>query len=128
MSDDPTQNDYGLTIPDETREKFSELVTLILGSQSMNTEERQYWINILPVMTPEQLKNLNDILTNEREQLSAIEQKYGTSNQKADPTMLRRIESDRKRKRAKRQSTERQAESEEEQVAENLLKQIEQFG
>lgn len=65
-----------LTIPPDTQAKFGKFVDLIKGSESMNDEERQYWINILPIMTPEQLKNLEEILVTEKEQLAAIDQKY----------------------------------------------------
>src|SRR3989339_1897774 len=71
-----TQAQSGLIIPDDIRQKFPELIELILGSESMNDEERQYWINILPVMTPDQIASLKDILETERRQLSAIDQKY----------------------------------------------------
>lgn len=66
----------GLTIPPDVQEKFGPLIELIKGSESMNDEERQYWVNILPIMTPEQLKNLEDILVNEKRQLAAIDAKY----------------------------------------------------
>lgn len=65
-----------LVIPPEVQEKFGPLLVLIQDSESMNNEERQYWINILPIMTPEQLKNLEDILTSEKQQLAAIDAKY----------------------------------------------------
>src|SRR3989338_5427330 len=70
-----------LTIPDEVKAKYPELIALILGSESMNDEERQYWINILPVMTVEQIENLRQILQNEKDQLSAIDAKYSTEMQ-----------------------------------------------
>ena len=66
----------GLTVPPDVQEKFGPLIELIKGSESMNDEERQYWVNILPIMTPEQLKNLEDILVNEKRQLAAIDAKY----------------------------------------------------
>ncbi len=51
----------------------------------MNNEERQYWINILPIMTPEQLKNLEEILLSEKEQLAAIDAKYSKNAGNASP-------------------------------------------
>ena len=63
----------GLKIPDDVRSKFPELIDLIVASESMNDEERQYWINILPIMTPEQTEDLRGILDNERKQLEAID-------------------------------------------------------
>ena len=65
-----------LVIPPDVQEKFAPILVLIQGSESMNNEERQYWINILPIMTPEQLKNLEEILSSEKKQLAAIDAKY----------------------------------------------------
>ena len=65
-----------VSVSDDLRKKYPDLVALILSSESMNDEERQYWINILPVMTPEQVENLRQILQNEKDQLAAIDAKY----------------------------------------------------
>jgi len=69
-------NPPAVTVPPDLQAKYPELVALILASESMNDEERQYWINILPVMTPEQVENLRQILQNEKDQLAAIDAKY----------------------------------------------------
>lgn len=71
-----------VVVPEELRKKHGVLIELILGSESMNDEERQYWINILPVMTPEQIENLRQILQNERDQLAAIDAKYSKEMEK----------------------------------------------
>ncbi len=75
MSDN-NQTTTGLTIPDETKEGFPELTEMIIGSKSMNNEERQYWVDVLPIMTEEQIDNLRGILTNEKDQLDEAESKY----------------------------------------------------
>ena len=76
MADQTNDPQAALQVPQETRARFSELVELISSSESMNTNERQYWINIMPIMTAEQIQNLHDILQNERRQLAAIDAKY----------------------------------------------------
>ncbi|MBI5411998.1 hypothetical protein HZA43_02360 [Candidatus Peregrinibacteria bacterium] len=58
-----------LKIPTETQQKFPDLVESIQKSQSMDQEEHQYWIDALPVMTEDQIKNLRDILESEQKQL-----------------------------------------------------------
>jgi preprotein translocase subunit SecD len=78
-----------LVITDELRAKFPEFVELIVGSESMNDEERQYWINILPVMTPDQLESLRDILQTEKRQLADIDKKYRSHMSQAESTDLR---------------------------------------
>jgi hypothetical protein len=96
----------GMTVPADTQAKFGELIALIKASESMNDEERQYWINLLPVMTPEQVANLNEILINERTQLAAIDEKYGKDAQSPAPQSLQKMEEDRKKKKAQRTSAE----------------------
>ena len=54
----------------------SELLDLIRKSESMDNDERKYWVEILPVMTADQTRQLRDILVNERDQLAAIDKKY----------------------------------------------------
>lgn len=65
-----------LVIPPDIQTQFGPLIELIKGSESMNNEERQYWVNILPIMTPDQRKNLEEILVSEKQQLAAIDAKY----------------------------------------------------
>lgn len=126
MADD--QATTGLTIPVETRKKFGELIDLISGSESMNNEERQYWINILPVMTPDQVQNLQDILTNEKKQLEEIDKKYAREINQIDQTeLIRKTNEARKKRREERQKNESAAATEEEQEEEELLKQIEKL-
>jgi isopropylmalate/homocitrate/citramalate synthase len=92
----------------------------------MNDEERQYWINILPIMTPEQIGNLQEILVSEREQLSAIDRKYSKEIQTiGQQELLRRTEEKRREKRTERQKAEHEDEHREELDAEALLKEIE---
>lgn len=65
-----------LNIPDDVQKQFPELIGLIKGSQSMNDEERQYWIDVLPIMTEDQLANLNSILGNEKKQIEDADKQY----------------------------------------------------
>jgi len=110
-------------------EKFHDLVELILASESMNDEERQYWINILPIMTPEQIQNLNQILNQERQQLAVIDQKYGkeiSAMQKSE--IVRRTEQVRSERKRKLQSKELKSREQEDRAAQELLQNIEQQG
>ncbi len=111
---------------DVVSQKFPELVALIKGSESMNDEERQYWMNILPIMTPEQLASLKDILDNEKKQLKAIDEKYSHEMEKLGQTeFIRKAEEERQAKRQNRQSAEQAHKAEEERKAENILQEIE---
>jgi hypothetical protein len=124
---DPTPATSGLTIPDDVQKRFPQLVELIKASESMNNEERQYWINILPIMTEEQIKNLFEILDNERKQLAAIDAKYQNEMQKiGDTESVKVTEEDRRKKREARKSSEASASQQESQATEDLLKKIEE--
>ncbi|MDD5469479.1 MAG: hypothetical protein PHO92_01625 [Candidatus Peribacteraceae bacterium] len=116
-----------LAIPDEIRQKHPELIALILGSESMNDEERQYWINILPVMTPEQIGNLKDILINEKTQLEAIDKKYAADiEQIGQQQLLSKTSEERHKRRLEREQQEQQHQAEESRKEEEILRKIEQ--
>ena len=71
-----TQNDFTFTILDEIQVKYPDLVELILGSESIDNNEKQYWFDILPSMTDEQIDRLFNILMTERRQLEELNVKY----------------------------------------------------
>jgi hypothetical protein len=115
-----------LTIPEDVKKKYPQLLELIQASESMNAEERQYWINILPIMSPEQITNLFEILDNERKQLAAIDTKYQQEMQKLGSAQsVQQMEEDRRKRRTERKSSEAAHTEQETAAAEDLLKQIE---
>lgn len=50
-------------VPDGTPYELSQL---IINTESMTEEEKQYWFDILPTMTTEQVHRLYEILETER--------------------------------------------------------------
>ena len=124
---DPTAGSAGdLQIPEELKKQFPDLIDLILKSESMNNEERQYWINILPIMTPEQIQNLRDILENEKKQLAEIDKKYATNvSAEEQQEQIEQEEASRKKKRAEREQVEEQFEKREQEQTDALLSKIE---
>src|SRR3989344_5514566 len=122
----PSPSSSSVTVPPALQEKHPVLIALILGSESMNDEERQYWINILPVMTPEQIENLRQILQNEKDQLAAIDAKY-TEEMAALGKGKKAAEmgKERSQKRAERRVKEEGNREEEEGKGEEILKAIE---
>lgn len=126
MSDDNAAGQAQLEIPDDLKAKYPELIQLIMGSESMNNEERQYWVNILPIMTPEQVQNLRDILLNEKRQLAAIDRKYaGEIEQIGQAQVIKQTEEDRRMRRQERRKAEMEAAEKEENKEEDILSQIE---
>ena len=63
-------------IPETVKQQYPDLIPLILQTESMTDDERQYWFQILPIMTDEQVKKLREILDNEKKQLENLDKKY----------------------------------------------------
>ncbi len=125
MPDDTaTTTAAAVIIPADVQASFGVIVDLIMHSESMNNGERQYWIDILPSMTQEQVQQLTDILTNERDQLAAIDAKYNTNIASSNTASIEETEMVRTRKREELSSKENTERSEEEKAAEDLLKQM----
>lgn len=68
--------DNKFKITEEIQAKYPELIGLILKTESMEDDERQYWFDIMPSMTDEQIDRLFNILDTERKKLEALEEKY----------------------------------------------------
>lgn len=114
-----------LIIPTELRQTFPDIVDLVMQSESMNNDERQYWFDILPVMSPEQIQQLRDILVNEKNQLAAIDAKYGEEIKKVHTDTTEQTDEERRRKHQELLSKEMAARTEETNAAEDILKQME---
>lgn len=71
-----TQNNFTFTLLDEIQVKYPELVELILWSESIDNNEKQYWFDILPSMTDDQVDRLFNILMTEKKQLEELNMKY----------------------------------------------------
>ena len=63
-------------IDDEILAKYKELIDMILVTESMDDDERQYWFDIMPSMTEEQIDRLYNILDTEKKKLAELELKY----------------------------------------------------
>ena len=73
---DIKQNGTTFYIEDEVQSKYPELIKLILATESMDDDERQYWFDIMPSMTDSQIDRLYDILETEKKKLEELEVKY----------------------------------------------------
>lgn len=56
--------------------KYPDLIKLILETESMDNQEKQYWFDILPAMTEEQRIKLFNILENERKKLEELDAQF----------------------------------------------------
>jgi len=55
-------------ISKQIKKKFQILIKMILQCKSMDNDERNYWFSVLPIMTPPQLRELKDILSDEKKE------------------------------------------------------------
>lgn len=115
-------------IPKTLLEKDSALVELIMGSESMQDSERQYWFNLTQSMNPEQIEKLRDILTREKQKLAEIEAKYAPKP-KLSPEEAAARNAEMEQKRAAQQASlkekEAQAQAKEVDAEEALLNELE---
>lgn len=63
-------------INEEVQAQYNELVDLIIETESMDDDEKQYWFDIMPSMTDSQIDRLFNILDTEKKKLEALEKKY----------------------------------------------------
>ena len=59
-------HDVSFNVSSEINYKYSELVSLILLTESMDDQERQYWFDIMPSMTDKQISRLLEVLDTEK--------------------------------------------------------------
>ena len=71
-----TQGDYTFVVSDAIQSQYPELVKLVLGSQSLDNTQKQYWFDILPSMSDDQIDRLFDILDTEKRKLEELDAKY----------------------------------------------------
>lgn len=112
-------------IPETVKQQYPDLIPLILRTESMTDDERQYWFQILPIMTDEQVKKLREILDNEKKQLENLDKKYDKEVKKInDKHVIEWKAAQAKEKRQKLQATEGEAEKTEKEKEEELLKKL----
>ncbi len=63
-------------IPKSIQDKYPELIELIKVTESMDDQERQYWFQIMPIMSAEQIEKFRNILQTEKDQLKKLDDEY----------------------------------------------------
>jgi len=74
MSDNKQKIDFNIS--DEIKAKYPELIKLVVATDSMDNDEKQYWFDIMPSMTDSQVDRLYEILETEKNKLEELEVKY----------------------------------------------------
>lgn len=109
-------------IPKLVKDKYPDLIDLIKNTESMDDQERQYWFQILPVMTDEQIEKFKNILITEKQQLSELDKEYEDElNKLNDKHLLEWKEFESKEKSRAIQEAEAKSNEEEKAEEEALL-------
>ncbi len=77
-----TIHDFDISV--EVFKKDIQIITLIILSHAMDDGERQYWFNLMDVMTEPQIEKLRQVLMNEVKKIEEVRNKYG-DNPPIDP-------------------------------------------
>jgi len=112
-------------IPEEIRKKYPDLAALMAGTESMTQEERDYWFQIMPIMTDDQVQKLRNILIHEKEQLAKLDTEYEAELAKLnDKHVLEWKEKEQREKREQIKTAESAEEVQEKANEDALLKQL----
>lgn len=114
-------------VPALVRDKFPDLVKLIYETESMNEEERQYWLQIMPIMTEDQIVKFREILVNEKEQLAKLDNEYESEMARINKPAKKLDEAKLQEKIGEVKNAEIAAEKSEQEEEAELLKQLEGF-
>lgn len=113
------------TIPESVKSQFPDLVALLIKTESMNDEERDYWFQVLPIMNEDQIIKLRTILVNEREQLKKIDTEYDAEMKKLNDVHKNEWNAfEEQQKRIALREAEASHEEQEQQKEEDLLKKL----
>lgn len=122
----PTPEKY--SIPKFVKDTYPQLVDLIKSTESMDDQEREYWFQILPIMNKDQVEKLKNILTTEKDQLTALDQEYEQElNRLNEKHLLEWKEFESKEKTKAIREAEAANEQEEKQLEEDLLSKLNQL-
>jgi len=112
-------------IPAVVKDHFPALIPLIIETESMDDEERDYWFQMIPIMTDEQIDKLKEILVSEKEQLAALDTEYEAELKKIDEKHLQEwTEYEQKQKTDEIQKKEAATQAQEQQTEEDLLNKL----
>ena len=112
-------------IPQAVKNEHPDLIPLILNTESMDDEEREYWFQILPIMTEEQIAKFKNILVTEKKQLEKLDKEYEAELAKINEKhLLEWQEFESKQEMSKIRQEEQAEEKKEASEEEELLKKL----
>lgn len=117
------------TIPEKVKTDYPDIIKLVIETASMNDDERQYWFQIIPIMTEEQVDKFRGILITEKDQLSKLDKEYEAEIKDLNQKHLVEWQAfESKEKRRKLQEEEQKTQQEETQKQEELLQNLSDDG
>jgi len=115
-------------IPQIVKDKYANLIPLILQTESMDDEEREYWFQILPIMTSDQISKFKNILVTEKQQLTKLDKDYENELSKINEKHLQEWQEfeskDKLETLAKKEKTAEKEEASEEEALLNKLQNL----
>lgn len=115
-------------IPQAVKEKYPDLIPLIIQTESMNDDERRYWFSILPIMSADQVEKLREILLNEKQQLQKLDEEYAKELKRINEKQLAEWKGyEMKEKWGKIRQAEQTAEEKEKTEEEEVLKKLQEL-
>lgn len=116
-------------VPKLVRETFPDLIKLIYETESMDQEEREYWLQIMPIMSEEQIKKFRDILVNEKDQLKKLDEQYKSdiANVSKKPATPEINEEEMKKRLSDIAQAEKADQSKEEKAEADILSQLDKL-
>jgi hypothetical protein len=115
-----------IIIDPDIKVKYTELLEMIKLTGSMTLDEKEYWIQLLPIMNNDQIKNLEAILGKEKMKLAEIDAKYSKKMENLSQNYINKWDSEKNKfKKQKRATEEAATEEEEKAMEEDLLSALE---
>ncbi|HBB02604.1 MAG: hypothetical protein US89_C0005G0015 [Candidatus Peregrinibacteria bacterium GW2011_GWF2_38_29] len=116
------------SIPTSVTSKYPDLIALAIQTESMDDSEREYWYQIMPVMTDDQIVKLRNILVNEKEQLTKLDEEYNQDLKSLnDKHMSEWQDFERKQKRQKMIEAEKATDETEAEHEKKLLEELDKL-
>ena len=119
--DQKGKKDGKYKIPPIVAKKYPDLVELIKKTESMSDDERDYWFQILPIMTEDQVARLRKILDDEAKQLAKLDEQYQDELSKLNKKHVTEWDVMEKKKEREARAEEEAKSEEEESAAEEAL-------
>ena len=81
----------GFQVSDKILGKYTKELPLLVNTETLDSQEKQYWLDLLPHMSDDHINRLFIILSHEKQKLAEVEKKYQEEVRLANEETLREI-------------------------------------